>query len=52
LDVRKAVRRHALPYWPILRRAIRLAAVVGTILFVISQAVGELTDTFGELHFA
>jgi hypothetical protein len=30
--------RHAVLYWPILRRAIQLAAVVGTILFFINQS--------------
>jgi hypothetical protein len=40
-------RRHALLYWPILRRAIQLAAVVGTILFLINQSdvvlLGQIT---------
>ena len=40
-------RRHGLLYWPILRRAIRLAAVVGTILFFINQSdvvfMGQIT---------
>jgi hypothetical protein len=39
--------RHAVLYWPILRRALRIAAVVGTILFVINQSdvvlMGQIT---------
>jgi hypothetical protein len=30
--------RHGLLYWPILRRAVRVALVVGTVLFVINQS--------------
>ena len=39
--------RHGALYWPILRRALRIAAVVGTILFVINQSdvvlMGQVT---------
>jgi hypothetical protein len=31
-------RRHALAYGPVLRQALRVAAVVGTLLFAINQA--------------